>query len=996
MASLTSLNVKSSKLKTTHSISGKQYANFKDFIIKHIRKSGDTTEITHTRIGDNKDIRGGSYHISDDELQIFWQLYFRDVVSKGNPEYLTEKQREKDGPIAVDLDFRYNFDEINTRQHDKELIEDLVDTYLGVLKIMFQFDDDTYFQIFVMEKPDVNRLESKRITKDGIHLIIGIQADRIMQVILRDKVIREITEKWENRLPLTNDWDSVFDKQISTGSVNWQLYGSRKPDNQQYQLTYIYDIQFDTTDNEFQRMNVELSKFDITKNIEKLSVRYKDFPAYFIKNEFTKTYNEYKNLQQSGGGGKLTNSMIVSKPINPHFADTQLHTILSIRTPDQLQCVVDAFLDSVKSIDYELKEAYYYGMALPPKYYETGSYEKWIRVGWALKNISYLWSKDNRGDGDILLIVWIAFSARAKSFNYLTDIPTLVDKWRHMNYTNTGLTRRSLMYWAKEDAFDEYKKIRANSVDHFVELSLNSKYSGLLSNSKSLVDNDVAEILYQLNKDSYVCSSFKENKWYRFTGHRWVFNDSGVSLSISISNELKDLYIKKREETFRQMQSNTDFTPDDGDAIDKKDKKDKANPVRTRLQQLVTIADKLGMTTEKKNIMTQAKEKFWDTDFTKKLDTNPDLICFKNGVVDFKNKVFRNGLPEDYLSMCTNINYIDIDKEQEKYAKTMDEINTFMNQLYPQKELREYMWDHLASTLTGYTTAQTFNMYIGIGQNGKSVLVNLMSKVLGDYKEDASVSLLTGAPPKAGAATPELMVLKGKRYVVMQEPKKGDSINDGTMKLFTSGIDTISGRQLYGTSESFIPQMKLVVCANIMLEVKSNDHGTWRRIRVVNHESLFTENPVSGDPEKPYQFKIDYKITDKFDDWKEVFAAMLVKRAFKTGGNVKDCDIVMAASNKYRESQDYIAEFIRDNIIVDAKGKIKKTELNNTFKIWYESTYGRCGVSPKDVHECMDKKFGAHKNATWNGVRVRYERDDLNIPEMVDNSDVSSISDNDL
>lgn len=971
MATSNSLKVNS---KTT------AYTGFKDFTIKHIRKAGDSSDITHTRIGDGAEIKGGSYHIPDDKLSLFWQYYYRDVVAKGNPEYLTEKQREKDGPIAVDLDFRFNYDEVTTRQHDKEFIEDLVDIYLEELKNMFQFDDETQFQIFVMEKPDVNRLESKKITKDGIHLIIGLQADRVIQVILRDRIIGAISEKWEGRLPLTNDWESVFDKQISTGSVNWQVYGSRKPDNQQYQLTYVYDINFDTTDNEFQRINVELSKFDISKNIEKLSVRYKNFPEYFIKNEFTKTYNEYKHLRVNGGG-KLTNSMVVSKPIHPAFNNTNISTLLSIKTAEELQYVVDGFLDSVKSIDYELKEAYYYAMALPSKYYDTGSYEKWIRVGWALKNISYAWSKDKRGDADVLLIVWIAFSARAKSFNYMTEIPQLIERWRTMSCNVAGLTKRSLMYWAKEDAHEEYKKIHESSVDHFVELTLNSKYSGILSNSKSLVDSDVAEILYQLHKDTFVCSSFKENKWYRYSGNRWVYNDSGVSLSISISTELKDLYVKKREETFRQMQSNIDFTPDNQDALDKKDKNDKQNPYKLRLQQLVTIADKLGMTTEKKNIMTQAKEKFWDTDFIKKLDTNPDLICFKNGVVDFKNKVFRNGLPEDYLSLCTNINYLDIDKEPEKYAKTVDEINTFMNQLFPEKELCEYMWDHLASVLTGYTTAQTFNMYIGIGQNGKSVLVNLMAKVLGDYKEDAAVSLLTGPPPKAGAATPELMALKGKRYVVMQEPTKGDKINDGTMKLFTSGIDTISGRQLYGTSESFIPQMKLVVCSNIMLEVKTNDHGTWRRIRVVNYKSLFTENPVKNDADKPYQYKIDYKITDKFDEWKEVFASMLVKRAFKTGGNVKDCDIVMAASNKYRESQDYISEFIRDNIVVDEKGKIKKTELNNQFKQWYESTYGRCGVSPKDVHEYMDKRFGSQKNSAWLGVRVRYDRDDLNIPE---------------
>lgn len=684
--------------------------------------------------------------------------------------------------------------------------------------------------------------------------------------------------------------------------------------------------------------------------------------------------------------------MIVSKPIHPDFNDTTIQTMMRISNAEQMQHVVNLFLDSIKSVDYELKESYYYAMALPPKYYEANSYEKWIRVGWALKNISYSWAKETSGNPDILLVVWLAFSSRAKSFNYMTDVPDLVERWRGMNYTDKGLTRRSLMYWTKEDAPEEFKKIREKSIDHFVEITLTSKYSGIIPN-KSFVDSDVAEVLYQLFKDSYVCVSIKENKWYKFVGNRWLFNDSGVSLSKTISEELRNLYIKKREETFNQIKTKIDFTPDEQENEKDKKKREKQDPIRQRMQQIVTHADKLGMTADKKNVMSQAKEKFWDAEFIKKLDTNPDLICFNNGVVDFKNKIFRNGLPEDYLSMCTNINYIDIDVQPEKYAKTVNEINTFMQQLFPEPELLGYMWDHLASTMTGYTNDQTFNMYIGHGQNGKSVLVNLMSKVLGDYQADPQVTLLTGLPPKAGAATPEIMSLKGKRYVVMQEPKRGDAINEGTMKLFTGG-DAISGRQLFGSTESFKPQMKLVVCSNSLLTVNSNDHGTWRRIRVVKFKSLFTENPVDNDSEKPYQYKIDFNITDKFEQWKEVFASMLVKHVFKTGGAIRKCDNVMAESNKYRESQDYLAEFVRDKVVVDVNGKIKKTELNQSFKQWYETTYGKCAVNLKEIHEYMDKKFGSQKSSTWKGVRIYYEKNEPDVP--VDGSDISDISENEL
>jgi P4 family phage/plasmid primase-like protien len=293
------------------------------------------------------------------------------------------------------------------------------------------------------------------------------------------------------------------------------------------------------------------------------------------------------------------------------------------------------------------------------------------------------------------------------------------------------------------------------------------------------------------------------------------------------------------------------------------------------------------------------------------------------------------------------------------------------------------MYDHLASTLIGTSTNQTFNMYIGKGRNGKSVLINLMEKVLGEYQCVVPSTMITEGRAKVGSVSPEVLQLKGKRYGVIQEPSPGEKINVGVMKQLTSGNDALQARGLYKSeATTFIPQLKLVLCSNYMMEVNSNDYGTWRRIRVVPYKSLFTENPVNDDQENPYQFKLDSKIIDNFDDWKETFAAMLVERVFETDGLVKDCPIVMAASDEYRVSQDYIAEYIRDRVIKDANGKIKKSELNNDFSSWYQSTYGRGGPSPKDIHEYMDKQFGRQKNTSWFGVRIRYDgRDDLDIPE---------------
>ena len=261
--------------------------------------------------------------------------------------------------------------------------------------------------------------------------------------------------------------------------------------------------------------------------------------------------------------------------------------------------------------------------------------------------------------------------------------------------------------------------------------------------------------------------------------------------------------------------------------------------------------------------------------------------------------------------------------DEERDRNEIYEVNEFMNQLFPNPELRNYMWEHLSSVLLGKNTNQTFNIYTGRGRNGKSKLVELMSMVLGDYKATVPITLITQKRGSIGGTSSEIVQLMGVRYAVMQEPSVGDVINEGIMKEITGG-DPIQGRALFKDAVTFIPQFKLVVCTNHLFDIKSNDDGTWRRIRVCDFMSLFTENPVDGDEDKPYQFKVDKNIDIKFEKWKLVFMSMLVEKAMKTKGEVLDCDIVCAKSQLYRETQDHFAEYVRDNIKISEDGKIEK------------------------------------------------------------------------
>jgi P4 family phage/plasmid primase-like protien len=311
--------------------------------------------------------------------------------------------------------------------------------------------------------------------------------------------------------------------------------------------------------------------------------------------------------------------------------------------------------------------------------------------------------------------------------------------------------------------------------------------------------------------------------------------------------------------------------------------------------------------------------------------------------------------------------------ENEKHKPIIAEIEDFMQKLFPNADLSRYMWEHLASTLIGILPDQTWNIHIGEGQNGKSVLVKLMEYVLGEYKGTVPLSLLTDRRTKIGGTSPEVIGLQGLRYAVMQEPTKGERVNEGVMKQLVSGIDPIQARGLYMQNAiSFYPQFKLVLCSNYLMEIKSNDHGTWRRIRVVPFQSLFTDKPVDNDPLKPYQFKIDRTIEERIRDWKEIFASMLVRKVFETNGLVIDCEIVLSASNTYRQGQDAISQFIADNIIVSDIGRISRTDLKTWLKNWSDQTYGEKNGPPlKDVVDEMNKKYRrCDKTKVWLGVSL--------------------------
>ena len=911
-------------------------SNLDDYLKTNLATKGSS--FTHTRIGDKAlKIYGGSYSISDNKK--FIDTYYEQVFVKGSKEYLTEKQLIENGPILVDIDLRYEHS-ITKRQHTEEHILDCVMLYAEKCAKLLNITNDAEVDVYVMEKADVNRLDTK--TKDGIHMIIGMKMHKALQVMLRNMVMPELKENWDD-LPVTNSWDEIIDEGVAKGFVNWQLYGSRKPNHQAYLIKHHYTLTYDEIDGWSPTEN-NINKFNTKKHIHKLSARYTEHPEFPMKEEIADDFEAAKGTLGRSGAAKKTKHKL---KLSTSSAKTRFDQIDS---EDTLDAMLEDLFEDLGPCSYKLKETHSYTMSLPSSYYGPGSFTKWIRVGWALANT-----------GPKMFLTWLKFSCQDGCRDTLKgsdgkfdwrNVSDLFAQWRDFDFNNPdGLTQRSIMYWSKSDALEAYKKIHEETIDFFIDQTIHTA-----------TEFDIANVLFHIFKDEFICISIKNNFWYEYINHRWYEIDSGSTLRISISKEMHQLYLVKIQEHTAKMQ-----------IMEQSDQG--YENMRKRTSKLAEISVLLKKTTWKNNIMREARELFYDKDFMEKLDQNPYLLCFNNYVVDFKNKTHRKGQPDDYISKCTNIDYVSYDPQ--KYSKEFDEINKFMDELFPDEQLRAYMWEHLASCLVGTNENQTFNIYTGGGRNGKSVLTDLMTKGLGDYKATVPITLITQKRTSIGSTSSEIVQLKGTRYAVMQEPSKGDQINEGIMKEITGG-DPLQGRALFKDTITFIPQFKLVVCTNCLFDIKSNDDGTWRRIRVCDFKSKFVESPYNDDQfpksEYPHQYKVDKKLNAKFGDWAPAFMSMLVNMSYKSQGNVKDCKIVMGSSDQYREGQDYLAEFVKEKIQKKPGDRVNKTHIWEEFKAWYLINYGR-GVSGKmkELQEYMNKRFGAFKKGGWHNVAIIYD-----------------------
>ena len=201
---------------------------------------------------------------------------------------------------------------------------------------------------------------------------------------------------------------------------------------------------------------------------------------------------------------------------------------------------------------------------------------------------------------------------------------------------------------------------------------------------------------------------------------------------------------------------------------------------------------------------------FFDYKFEEKLDTNCNLIGFENGVYDLENKLFRNGIPNDFISLSTNLpfsKFLELSDNIPYFKKILD----FFELVLPNDEIRNDFLQVLSSCLSGESKDE--KLYILTGSNSKTLIMNLITPALGDYCTSCPITYMTRKRVSSNEISSEQLKMKGKRLGFFHEIDESNSINLDIIREFISSPSKILVRDLFGNANEMIEykqQMKKI------------------------------------------------------------------------------------------------------------------------------------------------------------------------------------------
>lgn len=299
-------------------------------------------------------------------------------------------------------------------------------------------------------------------------------------------------------------------------------------------------------------------------------------------------------------------------------------------------------------------------------------------------------------------------------------------------------------------------------------------------------------------------------------------------------------------------------------------------------------------------------------------DADTMLLNVRNGTIDLRTGILRPHRREDLLSKITDIEY-----QPDADFKQWDAF--LMKVLDSRPEVVRFLQRAVGYTLTGSTAAQVLFFLWGLGLNGKSLILELLRLLFGEYSQNASTDLIMLRPR---GIPNDVARLAGARLVTISETADGQRLHEPLVKDMTGG-DRLTARFLHREFFDFTPQFKLWMRGNHKPRIVGTDLGIWRRINLI-----------------PFTVTISERERIPFDELVDMLRAELPGiLAWAVRGcldwqrhGLMPPPEVAAATATYRREMDTIGEFLDDCCTLHANAQVSAGALYEGYQRWCEKS----------------------------------------------------------
>ena len=445
-----------------------------------------------------------------------------------------------------------------------------------------------------------------------------------------------------------------------------------------------------------------------------------------------------------------------------------------------------------------------------------------------------------------------------------------------------------------------------------------------------------------LKKGQYVFNK-STDEWLRWAGHHWEIDEMGRAVA-----DVEDVCRRYLDEAQRLV-----------DEIAVSDK-ERAAALTDRQKHIYKRVTRLRSQRGRANCLhfaatnpINALEVSGDD-----LDKQTMALSGTNGVIDLRTGDLRPGRPDDYILKASPVEYTGVDTPAPLWEKTLLEI------FNGDQELVDFLGRIIGYAITGKCTLAKLPILWGKGRNGKGLIVETDSRVLGPLAGPIPTEMLLdqGRARSSSGPSPDIMALQGMLLVFGSESDEGRRFSPSKVK-WLSGGDTLVGRAPHDKRQtSFEPKHTLIMLTNAKPHAPADDFAFWERVLLIP----FTRSFVDREPAADDEVRADQDLPEKLKAEYPGILAWMVRGCLAWQQRGLDPPaVVREATAKYRREEDLMADFLEECCVQDKYAECKAAQLYGAFKTWWEENVSNKPLSQKKFGKIMRKRFKREKHGTY-------------------------------